>query len=200
MPLYGALTGGKSIPFSKKLIRYEKWALWGAWYFDWVGDRYQKKGIPYMKAEFVEMSLTPEFSNNYPEEIDYSVPLQPVKLNSFSYELKGLIRKKDFEGLVSVCEEYLELLDQQPHVYCMLRHVVESLCRIAYLVPIHQSKCEQIEMKTPFAYSLFLIKTHRWALKASKELDEAASFIQIAGVPFLFQDLPKIDLEIAAYD
>ena len=75
MPLYSELTNGDSLRYSKKLISDERMALWWAWIFDRVGDKYQAKGVPFMKAEFVEMSLVPEFSNCYPSNINYQIAL-----------------------------------------------------------------------------------------------------------------------------
>ena len=75
MPRYAALTGDKSIPFSKKLIRSEKTALLGSWIFDSIGDKLQAKGVPYMKEEFVEISLVHDFSAHYPKEINFEFPV-----------------------------------------------------------------------------------------------------------------------------
>ena len=196
MPRYAELSEGKTIPFSKKLIRYERLSLWGAWIFDRIGDKYQRQGIPYMKSEFVEMSLTPDFSPNYPEDIDYRLPLQRIDLQAFSKNLKNQIKHSDFEGIVNSSNEVLHDLEQQPHVYCMLRHIIESLRRIAFLIPIHEAKCENLKIKPPTSWSAFLIRTHRWTLNQSVKLDEAIAPIQQSGIPILFQDLPHINLEL----
>jgi len=194
MPLYSELTNGDSLRYSKKLISDERMALWWAWIFDRVGDKYQAKGVPFMKAEFVEMSLVPEFSNCYPSNINYQIALQKVEIKNFSSQLKNEIKKDKFESIIQTCNEFLDDLHKQPHVYCMLRHVIESLRRIAYLIPVHQKKCDQLNLSFPIIYSVILLKIHRLVLGRSKELDEAIAPIQIAGVPFLFQDLPPIDL------
>lgn len=196
LPPYASLSDGASIPFSKKMIRYEKLSLWGAWYFDWIGDYYQERGIPYMKSEFIEMSLTPDFSPYYPPDIDFTKPLKPINIQPFSKTLKTLIRQKDYEKMVDVCHQVLHDLAEQPHVYCMLRHIVESFRRIAYLIPFHEANCQKLQIKAPTGYSIFLLKTHRWVLGQSKKMDEAIAPIQLAGVPILFQDLPHIDLEV----
>ena len=196
MPRYAKLSDGQSIPFSKKLIRYEKMALWGAWIFDRVGDKLQAQGIPYMKSEFIEMSLTPDFSPTYPKEIDFNRPLKKIDISPYSKDIKRLISKGDIEGIVQSSNKILHDLEEQKHVYCMLRHIIESLRRIAYLIPIHEVKCEKLQIKAPSSYSYFLLKMHRWTLNQSMSIDEAIAPIQVSGVPILFQDLPHIDLDI----
>ncbi len=195
MPRYAKLSDGKSLPFSKKLIRYEKLSLWGAWIFDRVGDKYQQKGIPYMKSEFIEMSLTPDFSSTFPKHIDYTKPLQKVNFQPFSSAIKAKIKDQNYSGIVRYSNEMLETLDQQPHVYCMMRHIIESLRRIAFFIPIHEENCAKIQLKAPTAYSHFLLKVHRWSFSQSAALDEAIAPIQESGVPILFQDLPHIGLD-----
>lgn len=194
MPLYGELSNGASIPYSKRLIRYEKLLLLSAWFFDRKGDMLQEHGIPYLKAEFVEMSLTPEFSTTYPADINFTQALKKVDISSFSSTIKDLIAGSNYTALVDTCEDLLEHLKQQKHVYCMLRHLVESLGRIAYLIPLHQEKCAEKSIKDPTAYSHYLLKSHYWALGKAIQFDEAIEPIQTQGIPLLYQDLPPIEM------
>lgn len=194
MPLYGELSKGESIPFSKKLIRYEKLALLGAFIFDRKGDQLQKMGIPYMKAEFIEMSLTPKFSPSYPIGIDFTQELTKVKIEAFHKTIKSQIKSNDFIGIVITCQHFLEKLKLQKHVYCMLRHIVESMGRIAYLIPLHKEQCAALSIKDPGNYSVHLLRLHVWSLKVAIQFDEAVVPIQNQGIPFLYQDLPPIDV------
>ena len=195
MPLYGKLTDGVSVKYSKRLIFYERLALSGAWIFDRVGDRLQGKGVPYMKAEFVEMALTPKFSETYPAHIDYEKSLQQVDVRPFKKQIKEQTNKRDFNAVVHTCHHFLEGLNQQPHVYCMLRHLIESLGRIAFMIPVHQEKCASLNLKFPIRYSIFLLHTHRLMLNQAINFDEDIAQIQNKGIPFLYQDLPPIDIE-----
>jgi len=199
MPKYGELSEGATITYSKKLIRLEKIALWGAWYFDKRGDALQKLGIPYLKAEFIEMSLTPEFSSSYPEGINYKRPIQKINIHPFSETINADLKSKNYLGITSLCETLLEKLKEQEHVYCMTRHLVESLGRIAYLIPLHQVRCQIVEVKDPTKYSHFLLQVHHWALNQAMLMDESIATIQNKGIPFLYQDFPKIEIR-SSYD
>lgn len=193
MPKYAALTNNKSIPFSEKLIRSEKTALLGSWIFDWKGDKLQAKGVPYMKEEFVEMSLVPDFSSHYPKEIDFEISLRKLEVKSLIKNLKQQLSDRNFDKLALLSKAFIEEnLDSQPHVYCMLRHMLESMWQISTLVPVQAERCLKLALKVPTNYSILLLKAHIWKLEEARGMDEEIAPIQLAGVPFLFQDLPKI--------
>jgi hypothetical protein len=117
MTIYAALTNNKSILFSKKLIRSEKTALLGSWIFDWKGDKLQAKGVPYMKEEFVEMSIVPDFSSQYPQEIDCEISLRKFEVKSLTKNLKQQLSDRYFEKLALLSKAFIEEnLDSQPYV------------------------------------------------------------------------------------
>ncbi len=192
MPLYAEASEGATLKFSKKLIRLEKWALMGADLFDKQGDKLQSAGIPYIKAEFVDMSHTPAFSLLYPTFVDYTIPPVPVVLKTFKKQIKSSIKARNPQEIVDACEDYLHKLNTQRHVYCMLRHLIESIRRIAYMIPIHQQDCDVLDIAFPSNYSYLLLKLHTRLLTPSKSLDEDVAPIQLKGLPFLYQDFPHI--------
>lgn len=193
MPLYADLSDGKTLPFSKKLIRSEKTLLYGAWIFDRIGDRLQEKGVPYLKDEFVEMATVPTFNPKYPAEVDYRTPIQLIDTEALMLALKKHIRTRDFEKLHTKCVTFLKTkLSEQTHVYCMLRHLLESMALISALVPVQADRCQKLGLKAPTAYSILLLHGHYWQLNKAKKMDEKVAPIQQSGIPFLFQDLPGI--------
>lgn len=200
MPLYAKLSNGKTIPFSKKLINYEKLALKGAWFFDRIGNKLQQKGVPYLKAEFIEMSEVADFSETYPKHISFKTTLKKADIKQYNKALKQAIKAKNIKEIVSVCEIILIALNKQPHLYCMLRHLIESLGRIAYLIPQQEKLCNSLKLKSPNAYSYFLLKLHLLALKEAQNFDEAIAPIQNVGIPFLYQDLPHIEIRVDIKD
>jgi len=195
MPFYAKLSNNQTVPFSKELIRYEKLALLGAWIFDRTGDKLQQHGIPYLKAEFVEMSSVPSFAKKYPSSINYTNSLKKIDIHCWQQTFNLALKNKDLEKIVSTALEFLDVLSAQPHVYCMLRHIVESLGRIAYLLPWHEKLCKQQNIKSPKSYSFILLKLHVRSFIKTTQFDEAVAPIQQSGLPFIYQDLPHIDVK-----
>ena len=200
MPLYAKLSDGKTIPFSKRLIWYEKIALKGAWFFDNIGDKLQNKGIPYLKAEFVEMNEVPDFSATYPTHINYKQGLEKVNIKQYYQFLKQALKAKNTTVIVEVCETILQELAEQPHVYCMLRHLIESIGRTAYLIPQQEKLCNQLKIKSPTLYSATLMRLHLWFLSEAAKFDETIAPIQNTGLPFIYQDLPHIEIKVDIKD
>ncbi len=194
LPQYAKLTNNQSIPFSKKLIFYEKLILSTAWVVDMIGDRYQRKGVPFIIEDFVEMDLVPEFSEQFPKHIPFSSKLQKFDVNPIIKDLKKGITKKQEQMVLKITNATLEDLLHQPHVYCMTRHLIESIQRIAFLIPYHTARSEEIGIKPPTFYSWLLLRSHLSLLKKAIDFDENVAFIQEKGVPFLWQDLPPVDL------
>src|SRR3954469_4063300 len=64
MPLYGKLSGGRTISHSKRFIRYEKLAILFAKPIDWYAKRYQKAGVPIVNEDYITMEKTPEFKES----------------------------------------------------------------------------------------------------------------------------------------
>ena len=195
MPLYAELSDGDTVPYSKRLIRAEKLILLGSWYYDKIGNRFQEQGIPFIKSEFVEMSLTPSFSNQYPEGVRYDVPLEKFDLNTFKKQISTAYKQRDYKGLLDICHHELENLETQLHVYCMLRHMIESMRRVAFLIPTHHQKAQALGIQSPEKYSRQILLSHYYLLSFCRQFDEEIAPIQNRGIPFIYQDLPKIGLE-----
>lgn len=193
-PRYAALTNDESLPISIQLIVWEKLAIPVAWYFDHMGDRYQRQGIPFIRAEMVEGRDIPPFAETYPPGIPYWEPAKRYSMNSLARSIRRATRAKDFERVFQLCEFALLDLSTQVHVNCCVRHLLESVRRVATLVEHHERQCSQLGIKPPTTYSQQLIMAHLWVMEQAEDLDRRAAVIQNAGVPILFQDLPFIDL------
>jgi len=199
LPLYAKLTNNESLPFSKKLINYEKLILKTSWILDRIGHKYQKNNVPFMKYEFVDISKAPSFSVSFPSGINYAQPIIILNDKNLFSELKKSIHSKSSKDIIDACNQLLNLLSYQVHVYNMLRHIVESIRRIAYLIPLHEELCKLKNIKPPSFYSYLLIRSHQFLLEIAKTFDEQVAFIQQNGVPFLWQDLPHIPLDNFKY-
>ncbi|MEI6882763.1 MAG: hypothetical protein WCK82_15695 [Bacteroidota bacterium] len=192
MPMYAKLTRGESIPLSKKLIRYEKLSLPFAALADRYALRFQSKGVKIVESEFVPMSLTPPFSEHYPFTPE---PLHAFK-RSDGKKLAGLIseakKSGGFEEVSRVAQAELERLHEPRAYHCMLRHLIESILRIANLAPLHIEYAEKVGAPSPEGFSAYLLWSHLPLLSAGSDFDAAAAKIQSEGVPFLYQDVPPI--------
>lgn len=82
----------------------------------------------------------------------------------------------------------------------MLRHLIESLGRTAYLIAQQEKLCMQLRLKAPIWYSFTLIRLHLLALKKAAQFDEAIAPIQNKGLPFIYQDLPHIEIKVDIRD
>lgn len=199
LPLYANLTSNKSLSYSKKLINYEKSILLTSWIIDKIGNSYQAKGIPFLKFEFVDIDLASPFSDSFPDHINHKVEIQIFDKSEMFKELSRAIKMKKPNQIVNACNHILERLQTQIHYYNMIRHIVESIRRISYLIPLHEEACKEINIKPPNFYSYLLIKSHQILISPAKTFDEDVAFIQQAGVPFLWQDLPEIGLDNFEY-
>lgn len=195
LPLYAALTNGESTRFSKKLIRQEQLALAAAIYIDASALKFQKHGINILEKEFISMSKAPVFSAVYPPGIDHTRPLRKIEIGFLKNALKKLNRSFDFVALRKLCGEAVHDIAGQPHVYCMYRHLLESLCRIAYFACGSIEEARISGMRSPAKLYRLLISLHILMLQQAIEFDEQVAFIQVSGVPFLYQDLPSIQDE-----
>jgi hypothetical protein len=192
LPLYAALTNGESARYSKKLIRQEQLALVMAMYIDARALKFQKHGINILEKEFVSMSKVPAFSPVYPPGIDHTKPLRKTEIHSFKDALKKLNASFDFVALCKLCREMIHEMADQPHVYCMYRHLLESVCRIAHFAGGTVESALNAGMRSPAKLYRLLIGLHILMLQQAIEFDEQVAFIQVSGVPFLYQDLPSI--------
>lgn len=192
---YAKLTGGKSIRYSNILIWSERLALISALFFDLIGNYYQRRGVKFIQAAFVEMSLAPVFQERYPAEINYQTALELVSTKPLHQLISKQLKNNDFQGVVDSCNYYLEILSTQPAYYCMLRHLIESIRRIAFLQPLHAKKCKDLDIRTPIRTTKFLLRSHLLLLNPGEKFDLKIASIQQTGVPILYQDLPPIGLE-----
>ncbi|HEX2094139.1 MAG TPA: hypothetical protein VHG28_17175 [Longimicrobiaceae bacterium] len=192
MPLYSRLTGGESGAVSRRLIRWERLALPVARWVDRRARPYQARGIPVVTADFVSMAGTPEFRERAPEP--------PLPLSDFRRADARRIRRAvgralargGFAGAAAALRGELAALEAARCYHCMLRHLLESMLRIAVLAPRHAARAEALGMRPPVGLSRLLLRLHLLVLADAAKLDAQAAPIQARGIPILCQDVPPI--------
>lgn len=192
--LYAELTNDESLHVSIQIVVWEKLALPVAWYFDQIGDRFQRQGVPFIKAEMPDFSTVPEFAEEYPAGIDFTEPYKGIPLKSLKYAIKRANKQRNFQKVFDLCEFALMDLGMQEHLHCCLRYVLESIRKCAYEIHSHIALSRELKIEPPIRYTQQLIQAHLWIIEMARDLDIKAADIQNQGVPILFQDFPSIEI------
>lgn len=192
LPLYAALTDNQSIRISNQLIFWEIIALPLAKITDWCARKYQSAGIPIVKEDIVSMDFTPEF------KVCSSVPPLPLAQfvcqngNSIKRRIYKAYKEKGFSGIIYITQEELNKFEKIQTYHCMLRHLLESILRIADLAPKHDAFTISKGMRSTRHLSWFMIWLHLIFLAITTKFDEWAAPIQAKGIPIIAQDVPVI--------
>ena len=140
MPLYARLTGGESERISRRLIRWERWALPLARWVDRRARPYNARGIGVVADDFVPMAGTPAFRERF---ADAPLPLaafRPADARRIRRWLALALKTGGFGGIAEALREELAALEAVPCYHCMLRHLLESMLRVANLAPAHAAR------------------------------------------------------------
>ena len=81
-----------------------------------------------------------------------------------------------------------------PRYHSLLRHMLESTARVAFLAPQYAAKAEALGIDSPVYLSVQLLKLHVNGLWAGVFLDKRAAPLQRKGVPIIANDIPPVDM------
>ncbi len=188
---YSEWTGGASETVSRRLISAERAALLSAWYVDRRARRFQEAGLTIGCAEFASMSLTPPLGAT-PPPAPVSSPEAGPDADSLSAALRRAYGAGGFDAVASVADRTLAELSVAPDYHCMVRHLVESVWRVATLAPLHAEAAEAAGLPATLPLSELLLRLHLAALAPGADLDRDAAPLQRAGVPILCRDVPPL--------
>lgn len=191
LPRYAEWSGGASRPLSRRLIALERGALVPAGWVDSRARRFQDAGVPIGCAEFASMSLTPPLGRTPPAPPE--APYRPgLDADSLAAALAGAYGEGGFPAVAHAADRALHALHGVPEYHCMVRHLVESVWRVAALAPLHQAAAADAGLPSPVPLSELLLRLHLAALPEGARLDADAAPLQQAGVPILCRDVPPI--------
>ena len=162
-----------------------------AWLVDRRARRFQDAGIPIGCAEFVSMSLTPSLGDDPPRPPVRAEDPAP-SAESVRRVLVDAYGAGGFAGVARWADALLERLEEAPAYDCMLRHLVESIWRVAWLAPQHAAAARAAGLPTTVPLSELYLRLNLAALEDSAALDRAARPLQEAGIPILCRDVPPI--------
>lgn len=195
LPLYSRLTGGESERISRRLIRWERLALPVARWVDRRARPYNARGIGVVADDFVPMAATPEFRERAP---DPPLPLSafvPARARRIRRALAAALKAGGFDGVAAALRAELAALEAAPCYHCMLRHLLESMLRVARLAPVHAARAEAAGMESSAGLSRLVLRLHLLALADAAKLDALAAPIQARGIPILCRDVPPVPPE-----
>ena len=194
-PLYSKLTGGASESISRKLIRTEKYLLPFARILDRRSQFYRQYGIPVLINEFVSMDAISRM-----QEFPDPVREMPTALLR-EYSGWGLLgrflsqRNRSLEEIGEVAGEELKILEAAPSFFCMARHFLESIRRVAHYGVIHEQEASVRKVSSPVKITKRVLLLHYFGLPFAVSLDRSAAPIQAQGVSIICNDVPSIGLD-----
>lgn len=187
---YSNLTNGESNRIFNFLIISERISLLPAYYFDKKSKVYHENGIPLFCDEFMPMNISEEFM---PEE--FLIPedeFGKFELKKYTEKLNWAIRNKNSYLVKKVSLDAIRDLEKYPSYYCMTRHILESIFRFIYFLPMQEQKSLDQSLKSPKNLVYKVISLHNLALKSSMLIDKWSAPIQKMGIPILCSELPKL--------
>lgn len=191
MPLYAALTDGRSRAISRRLIWAERLAIPVAWYVDRRARPFQRAGIPVVCDDFVPVADTPAFQerSDDPPPLSAFAPSDPRRIRR---ALGRAQRDGGFPAVSAAVAGELQRLQGAPHFHCMLRHLLESALRVSSQAPLYEEQARRLGLRSPGGVSRMMLDLHLAALGEAARLDRRAAPLQAQGIPILCQDVPPI--------
>lgn len=191
-PKYSMLTEGRSEAISDTLIDSEKMSLLFAPPIDEAAEPFHEAGVRIVCDEFVSMSEAPAFSDRFAFDPEPIASFEPVDGNQLTDDLKLAFTDGGFVALSEYADASLSALETPQGYHCMLRHMLESLRRIANLAPVHDARAREAGLDGALAISEEMVRLHFLTIGPAAKLDEQAAQLHAEGVPILCQDVPSI--------
>jgi hypothetical protein len=191
-PHYSSRSGGRSRSISRALIAAE-WALLPvARWFDRRAEPYHRAGIPLLDEVFTSMEEVPPLGSCSPRLT--SATYRPPEVAAIRRRVRSEFVAAGFGAAERAISVELSRLDRDSHLDCTLRHLLESAHRIAALAPQHIARARSAGLASPESLIARLLRLHLRGLPLAAWLDARARPVQMAGIPILEQDLPRIAL------
>ena len=192
---YSALTKGKSRTLSNFLIASEKLSLIPVKMQELKALPFNMKGIDILCKEVISMEKTPPFKSkvslkNFPKTEKF----RRRGVGKLVKDLYGAYKKRDFKMASILLRKEMKGLEKFPGMYCMHRHVIESMLRASNYGPIHQKKARSLDLdaKEVGEVSWNFILSQIITFPLAYQIDKMAFPFQQKGIPIICQDVPYI--------
>jgi hypothetical protein len=190
---YFAVSGGRSLPISLRLVTLERAILLVVPALEIPAKFYQKRGVPVLCLDMVPMEDAPPFVERV------STPVEPYSPRS-GRELKDKLARLYDQGKLEPLEEALEKelaeLHEAPSYHCMTRHLLESILRSARLEPLYERMSVERGLPKPNFISKTFIRAQIRQLAKATEIDDEAAPLQAEGIPIICRDVPPIPTDV----
>lgn len=193
LPLYAAVSEGRSRAISRALLNLENLVLATLPLIERPAEKYQTQGVPLFCLDVVPMSDTPEFVEKATLPVDEFVPFNGLRL---SLSLAQSVVRRDNDQLEQRLVTALDTLNQNKNFNCMTRHLLESILRSVRLTPVYRQMSAKKGLRDPSPLLRILINTQISALGLASHLDEQAAELNAEGIPVICNDLPHIETEL----
>lgn len=193
---YAKLTNGQSDRIFTTLISSEVATLIPASYFDLKARAYQKKGLELFCHEFVSLNHAPIFD---PENrIRPTEKFRPFDWKFYQLRLEDAMKARKINLVRKISLEALMELKSYPHYYCMTRHLIESIYRFAFFVPLREEEAKSQNLTPPTEIMLDVMKLHLLPFSLSYKIDIWSQPIQESGIPILCSEIPDLLFDLDA--
>lgn len=189
---YMQLSQGRSQKVSEALLWMERKLTVAAPFADAWAAPFQAKGIPILCRDFISMSETPAFKAQNPEGPDSFHNYRRPDVNGIKARLLELYKSKSYQGMAEYADSQIQELDRVPRYNCMVKHMLESVRRMAALTPVYMQMAQELDMMSPELLSRTVLRSHVLLLEESANIDELAAPLQAEGLPIVCQDVPYI--------
>ena len=194
-PLYAAATEGRSRWVSYRLIAAEAVTYVSAAVLELLAEPAWEQGIPVLCAEFVSMATTPAFIARINGELPAQDAFQTIDVDAVKSRVNAAHDTSGYAAAHQALSLEIERVAGVPHHHCMLRHLLESAARSAYLAPQFARRAKGHDFTvSPELLARVNFKMHLAGLGLADALDVAAAPLQSDGVPILCQDVPPIPI------
>ncbi|WII72924.1 hypothetical protein QJS83_03440 [Bdellovibrio sp. 22V] len=191
-PHYARLSQGRSAEISKRLISMERKLSFIVPFADAWAIPYHMAGVNILCDDFIDMAYTPKFRSQNPEGADSILNFRRPNVETIKARLFELYKAKDYQGLAYYADHKIHELESVPRYNCMVRHVLESIRRMAALAPLHDQKARHSLGVSSLFLSRTVLRSHILLLDESTLIDTLAAPLQSEGLPIVCQDVPAI--------
>lgn len=192
MWLYAQLSNNRSLPISEKLLELERNVLPMAGLADTWARYFQSRDIPVICNDFVDMAETPPFLAMNPRGAGSILDYHKPDVKRIHSNLKSLYKSKSYMNLAHEADAEIRSLEREPRYNCLFRHTLESIRRVAGLLPEYMQEARIKNISSPEMLSRAILKSHLDLLEDAVTLDQKAAPLQAGGLMILCQDLPHI--------